>query len=414
MESVGVLHYSAPPVVGGVEAVIKAHVQEFLRAGYPCTVITGRGQLDALPPGAGLIEIPEIDSQHPDVINISRKLEKGQVPAEYQSMEKRLVKVLGPVLGKIDHLIVHNVFSKHFNLPLTAALHQLLEQGAIHHAIAWCHDFTWTSPNSRSKVYPGYPWDLLRTHRPDCIYVTVSQERQHTLAALFQCPVDDIAVVYNGVNPVQLLGLSEEGYSLISRLGMMDRELNILMPVRVTQAKNIEFAIEVAAALKKMGKKPLLLITGPPDPHDPQNKEYYQSLKDRRELLGVKDEVRFVFESGLDPQEPFLIDEQVVGDLYRVSDMMFMPSHREGFGMPVLEAGLVGIPVVSRDVPAAHEIAGTEAVIIPADMDASQTAAYLVEILEQSPTAKLRRYVRMHYTWRAIFEDSIKPLLSVG
>jgi hypothetical protein len=37
-KTVGVLHYSAPPVIGGVEAVLKAHVSEFLRAGYAVRV----------------------------------------------------------------------------------------------------------------------------------------------------------------------------------------------------------------------------------------------------------------------------------------------------------------------------------------------------------------------------------------
>jgi hypothetical protein len=40
---IAILHYSAPPVVGGVEAVIAAHVKTFQEAGYPVTVIAGRG-----------------------------------------------------------------------------------------------------------------------------------------------------------------------------------------------------------------------------------------------------------------------------------------------------------------------------------------------------------------------------------
>ena len=55
------LHYSAPPVVGGVEAVIEAHTQVFLDAGYPVTIITGQGEQADLPDGAELIVIPEMD-----------------------------------------------------------------------------------------------------------------------------------------------------------------------------------------------------------------------------------------------------------------------------------------------------------------------------------------------------------------
>jgi glycosyltransferase involved in cell wall biosynthesis len=410
-QKVAILHYSAPPIIGGVEAVIKAHLKEFIHAGYSCTVITGRGDVNALPPKANIIEIPEIDSQHPEIIKISQELEAGRVPEYFETLETQLANRLDPILREFDHLIIHNVFTKHFNLPLTGALHRLLDQSVIHNGIAWCHDFTWTSPSSRSKVHPGFPWDLLRTKRSDCVYVVVSQERQQTLAQLFDCSIDDIKLIYNGVDPIHTLGLSDQGITLMNRLGLVKSDINILMPVRVTQAKNIEFALEVVSELKKKGIKPKLVVTGPPDPHDSKSMNYYQSLRDLRDELGLDDEMRFIFEAGSDPDQPYYIDEQVVGDLYRISDVMFMPSHREGFGMPVLEAGLVGIPVMSREVPAAQELAEKEASIFSADADAKHVAALLARMVERSPTAQLRRRVRRQYTWQAIFEEAIQPLI---
>jgi hypothetical protein len=156
------LHYTAPPVVGGVEAVIQAHARVLVPAGYPVTVIAGWGEASALPPGTSLIRVPEMDSQYRQVAEISTHLEKGDVPPDFEVMADRLVEALGPALALCDNVIVHNVFTKHFNLPLTTALNRLLDAGTIRTCVAWCHDFTWTSPRSRSKVHPGYPWDLLR------------------------------------------------------------------------------------------------------------------------------------------------------------------------------------------------------------------------------------------------------------
>ena len=195
---------------------------------------------------------------------------------------------------------------------------------------------------------------------------------------------------------------------------MMKSDLNLLMPVRVTRAKNIEFAFEFLAALKTMGVAPMLVLTGPPDPHEEESMNYYQSLRDLRQELGVEDEMCFVFESGPNPEGAFTIDEQVVGDLYRISDVMFMPSHREGFGMPVLEAGFAGIPVVSRAVPAAQELAAKEAVIFDENSKAEQVANQLLDVLEKSSIARLRRRVRKQYTWQAIFDREIQPLLQDG
>ena len=240
-----ILHYSAPPVVGGVEAVMAAHAETFRRAGYPVAIIAGRGSSEALPKGTKFVQIREIDSRHPHVMDMAEQLEQGQVPPGFDSLVGDLVDLLAPHLSRFDNVIVHNIFTKHFNLPATAALHRMLDAGTMRGCIAWCHDFTWTSPNSRSRVHPGYPWDLLRTFRQDVTYVVVSQQRQETLAGLFDCPREEIRVIYNGVDPRTLLGLSAEGQTLIERLGIFDSDLVMLMPVRVTEAKNIEQALRV-------------------------------------------------------------------------------------------------------------------------------------------------------------------------
>jgi glycosyltransferase involved in cell wall biosynthesis len=407
-----ILHYTALPVVGGVEAVIHAHAQILVQAGYPVTVIAGWGEAASLPSGVGFLRIPEMDSQYSQVMQVSSPLEQGEVPPAFDELVNRLIGALAPQLDRFQNVIVHNIFTKHFNLPLTAALHYLLDAGTIRRCIAWCHDLTWSSSSSRSKVHPGYPWDLLRTHRPDVTYVVVSQRRQRALAALFGCPPEEIHVVYNGVDPRMLLGLSEEGYSLVTRLGLLESDLILLMPVRVTQAKNIEYALHVVAALKARNCCPKLVVTGPPDPHDEQSMAYFRSLQALRSQLGVEEEMRFVFESGPDPGQPFTIGAWVVGDLFRMSDLMFMPSHREGFGMPVLEAGLLGVPVVCTGVPAADEIGGADVTRFDAIEDAAHVAERILAWVEQSSVHRLRRRVRQNYTWQAIFHRDIKPLLA--
>jgi len=415
LQRVAVLHYSAPPVIGGVESVILAHTRLLVEAGFPVTILAGRGGKEELPPEAGFIQLPELDSQHPQILEMSRELDQGRVPPSFEQMVARLAEKLASVLTSIDLLIVHNVFTKHFNLPLTAALFRLLDQGMIHRCVAWCHDMTWTSPNSRSKVFPAYPWDLLRTLRPDITYVAVSRERGRDLANLFNCPPEQIRVIYNGVDPAELLALSDPGLALIDRLGLWDSDLNLLMPVRVTQAKNIELALHVVTALKERGMRPKLVVTGPPDPHDRMNMEYFQSLLALREELGVVAEIRFVYESGANPAEPFSLDMPLVAELLRVSDALFMPSHREGFGMPVLEAGLAGIPVFcSETVPAASEIGGQDLVRFSPQAGANEVAGLILKWVEGSPVLRLRRRVRQNLTWRGIFQHDILPLIGGG
>jgi glycosyltransferase involved in cell wall biosynthesis len=399
-------------VIGGVENVILAHIRLLIEAGYPVTVLAGRGEKEALPPGTEYLGIPELDSQHPQILEMSRELEQGRVPTHFEHVVNQLTEALAPVVQTMDLLVVHNIFTKHFNLPLTAALFHLLDQGTIRHCVAWCHDLTWTSPNSRAKVFAGYPWDLLRTQRSDTRYVTISQERQRELAELFECPPEQIQVIYNGVDAKELLALSDDGLALINRLDLWESDLNLIMPVRVTQAKNIELALQVVASLKEKGIRPKLVVTGPPDPHDPENMKYFQRLMNLREDLGVVYQMRFVYESGPHRTEPFTVEMPIVAELMRVSDALFMPSHREGFGMPILEAGLAGIPVFcTTRVPAAKEIGGQDVVSFAPEADANEVAGLLQNWMENSPVFQLRRRVRRVLTWRGIFQQQILPLL---
>jgi len=410
-DKVAILHYSAPPVVGGVEAVILEHCRVLSNVGYKVSVIAGRGDVSAISPYAEFICLPEMDSQYKSVRYMAKDLENGLVPEEFESVANSIFNKLSQLLVEYDHVIVHNIFTKHFNLPLTVAINKLLTKRLVRNCIAWCHDFTWTSPASRSKVHPGYPWDLLRIYRQDIKYVVVSKQRQGELARLFNCPIDNIRVIYNGVDPRSLLGLSQEGDRLINRLSLLSADLVIIMPVRLTQAKNIELAIRMVAVLKEKLAKPKLVLTGPPDPHDDQIMTYYENLKSMRRALGVENEVRFVFESGSSSNEHYYIDYRTVGDLFRVSDIMFMPSHREGFGMPILEAGLVGTQVICTPVPAAEELGGVSVIRISTTDPPEAIAAEILEWMTLSSTYRLRKKVRQQYTWESIFANSIKPLL---
>ncbi len=402
--------------MGGVESVLQAQARLFLENGFEVRVVAGKAEQEALPAGAELVRIPEVDSQHPRVAQISRQLEQGRLPTAFESLAADLEGTLRPALGDCDLLIVHNVFTKHFNLPLTAALFRLLDGGQLRRrCVAWCHDFSWTSAASRPRLHDGFPWDLLRTYRQDVTYVTVSQARQGELAGLFQCPAERIRVIYNGVDPQQLLGLSVAGMELAGQLGLWDSDLNLLMPVRITRAKNIELAIGVAAALKGRGLHSRIVVTGPPDPHDAQSMAYFRELQAQRAAAGVEQEVRFVCELGAEPgvpsEEPRVVEMSVVGDLLRVSDALFLPSHREGFGMPVLEAGLAGVPVFSSDqVPAAREIGGGDVHLFSPQAAPEEVAGLIVEWLEGSREQHLRRHVRQQLRWESLFQRQVLAL----
>lgn len=411
---IAILHYSAPPIVGGVESVMQAHARIFLHEGYPVSIIAGSGSAAALPDGAEFIRLPLLDSQHEAVLKVNTELESGNVSEAYFQLRQQIQSELSDVLPQFEHVIIHNVFSKHFNLPLTDALHMLLDEGKIHNAIAWCHDFSWASPRSLPLLHEGPPWDLLRKYRPDVQYVVVSQKRQRSMAEIFRIPADKIQVIYNGIHPAELLGISAETRALLERLELSPADLLLLMPVRVTQAKNIEFAMHVLKELQMRGCQAHMILTGPPDPHDPENLAYFQSLKELQKSLGIEASFHFIYQSGPAMEDTTILSMGSVGDFYRMCDALFMPSRREGFGMPILEAGFLGKPIFASRIPAVEEIGMPDVHQIDITQDPQAAAQLILDWATHDPVYHLRKKTRENFTWQQIFRKQIAPLLDPG
>jgi glycosyltransferase involved in cell wall biosynthesis len=73
-------------------------------------------------------------------------------------------------------------------------------------------------------------------------------------------------------------------------------------------------------------------------------------------------------------------------ELYASSSMFVMPSHVEGFGIPVLEAMTVGVPVIVTRGGALPEVAGDAGQIVDAD-DVEALAAAMAAYVQQPALA---------------------------
>jgi glucosylglycerate phosphorylase len=407
---IAIIHYAAPPVVGGVESTIEQHALRLAEAGYRVKVIAGQG--GPLHPLVQLSLIPEIDSLHPRIVEIGRALEAGNVPPAFYELRSLLVDVLKRELNDCCICIAHNLLTLHKNLPLTAALYQLLPE-LNRPLAAWCHDFAWQDPLYTPVLHTGYPWDLLRQPWPSVRYVTVSKHRRKCLADLFDIPEESIEYIPPGIDPISFYQLNSTLVDLVKRLNLLEADPLILLPARITRRKNLEFALRMTACLKKYKPQVVLLVTGPPGPHNIKNHAYLQSLKKLREKLHIERQVFFLYEEGEEGQALQLSSESISG-LFRLADLLFFPSHREGFGIPVLEAGLARLPVFAAHIDPFLETAGNLANYFDPDGDPAQVAQSIAAYLENERAYALKRQTLTGYNWETIFNLQILPLIKEG
>ncbi|NNF83944.1 MAG: glycosyltransferase [Deltaproteobacteria bacterium] len=401
------LHYTAPPIVGGVESTIYHHARLLAEAGCRVLVVSGRGE--SFHPMVSFRTVPEMDSRHPEVLEAGKELAKGEVTERFTGLRDRLIESLRPLLSGVDVCIVHNVTTLHKNIALTAALKWMSDE-RVARFLSWSHDFAWRDPLYTGDLHHGYPWNVLRSPWSGVRYVAVSAHRRKTMADLLGIPESEIRVIHPGVEISQFLKLAPLTWDLAETLGLLGADPLMLLPSRITRRKNIEFAVRVTAELQRHKPDATLVVTGPPGPHNPANVRYLKELKELCARLGVSERVCFLHEQG-EGGAPLHLSDEVVADFYQLADLLLFPSFREGFGIPVLEAGLARVPIFAADIPPLRESAGDLAHFFDPHGDPGQAAVSIAGFLEGDPRYRLRRRVLEQFTWSAVVKCHVLPLL---
>src|SRR3984893_4869158 len=157
---VGLLHYTCPPIIGGVETILYEQATRLAARGFPVTILSGRG--GPLPDRkvAKLAIIPELDSRETAVSAVREALDRGEIPSEFATLRANIIERLSTELAELDVLVVHNALTLHFNLPLTAAL-WTIPQNTPPPNTPQPHHTTPHNPTPPPRKHEGEPWQLL-------------------------------------------------------------------------------------------------------------------------------------------------------------------------------------------------------------------------------------------------------------
>jgi glycosyltransferase involved in cell wall biosynthesis len=321
------------------------------------------------------------------------------IPADLDAQVARLVAKIRPHVERADRVVVHNVLTMPLNLALTSALVSLAREHPGRF-IAWTHDISAFDERYDALRRDGSPWDLVTHAVPGVKYVTVSEQRATQLSQLTGLARQDIEVVTNGIDVGEVLGLAPTGRDLAERLRLFDADPLLLMPVRLTRRKRVEAAIDATAVLRRRGHAAMLVVTGTVGPHNAANRAYLAELSARAR----NDEgVHLLAALGL------RIAYGTVVDLYALADVLVFPSESEGFGIPMLEAGLHRVPIVCSDIPSLRETGGDDPIYVPPDASGEVIASAIERALD-TPVMRMRARARRH-AWPRVLRERVLPVI---
>ena len=180
----------------------------------------------------------------------------------------------------------------------------------------------------------------------------------------------------------------------------------LLTPVRITRRKNLELSLNVLAALRHLMPNASLVVTGPARANNSANTAYFKELKVLRTKRNLQSCAHLLAE-----YVPDGLTDSMLADFYRLADVLLLPSREEGFGNPILEAGLGRLPVFCTELPPLRALADGWATYFSPDENPDRIAALIQARLEDDPVYQMRSHVRMEYTWGAIYSRLLAPLL---
>lgn len=233
--------------------------------------------------------------------------------------------------------------------------------------------------------------------------IAVSQWTKKQLIEQLGAKASKIKVIHEGVGDRfvkrqsnETRGVNKQWLRQIKKKYQLG-ERYILFVGTIQPRKNLVRLIEALAGIKD--KKIDLVIAG-------KKGWMYQEILKAPSRLGVANRVKFVGR----------VADADLPAIYAGAEIFAWPSLMEGFGLPVLEAMAMGIPVVTSNRGALPEVAGKAALLVEPEQTADLVKAIDLLIDNQDLRQGLRekgyRQVKK-FSWEKAAEKTLKLLTTV-
>jgi glycosyltransferase involved in cell wall biosynthesis len=197
-----------------------------------------------------------------------------------------------------------------------------------------------------------------------------SEATRSALMNLARFPIDRLSVIPNGTDTGGYPERDSAADFEAARMLGPRRGIELLHVGSTIPRKRIDVLLEVFAAVRRERVEVRLTRVGGP---------FTAEQRVRARELGVGDAIHVL---------PF-VDRATLAAVYRRSALALLPSDREGFGLPVVEALACATPMVASDIPVLREIGSNAVTYCPvASVDEwSRSVLELLNERERHPSA---------------------------
>jgi glycosyltransferase involved in cell wall biosynthesis len=223
--------------------------------------------------------------------------------------------------------------------------------------------------------------------------IAIAQDGAREIAKHLRVPPNRIDVVPPGVAPPERRPSPTPGPELRARLGLGPGPL-VLSVSQKRVHKNLARLVRCLVRVRERVPDAQLVLPGNPTPHE-------EELRREARRSGLGEAVRF----------PAYVSGEDLEGLYAEAACFVMASTAEGFGIPILEAQLRGVPVACSAASALPEAAGPGARYFDPHDEADMAAAIAAVIGDPDEAARLVALGREHaatFTWRRAAQGTLE------
>lgn len=272
---------------------------------------------------------------------------KGQVHDTFFEEADIIAEDLEKNLADVDVCIMHDIHYQGWHLVHNVAIRKVQKKLPKLKFLAVTH----SAPVNRPPN-PQYPFSCRYTPMPNTTYIYPTNSGLPALAKQYNVPEGKCRAVYNSLDIIS--GMSKEVQNIHRQTDLLNPDILIIYPGRLTTGKKFEKVAALAGAIKRKSELDVKVVFCDFSSMDIEPAKYKDLIRKMGYIYGL-DEPDISFTSDLGYPKGF--PRQGVFELFTLSNLFVCPSYSESFGLTVLEAASRGnFIVLNEAVPALEEI----------------------------------------------------------